>query len=48
MKKKTKNRNPVARFINDFNKPATHRDKTKYSRKTKHTKAPNEPFLMAA
>ena len=46
--KKKRTKNPVARFMNDFNKPATHQDKTKYSRKAKHTKAPQEPFLMAA
>jgi hypothetical protein len=45
--KKKRTKNPVARFMNDFNKPATHRDKTKYSRKAKHTKAPSEPFLMS-
>lgn len=47
MKKKTKTRNPVARFMNDFNKPATHRDQTKYSRKAKH-KARPEPFFVVA
>ena len=36
--------NPVAKHINRFNKPATHRDRTKYSRKEKHGKSliPNE------
>lgn len=29
--------NPVAKYAEKFNKPATHRDKTKYSRKdSKH------------
>jgi hypothetical protein len=28
--------NPVARNINEFNKPKTHRDRTKYRRNPKH------------
>lgn len=31
--------NPVAKHINRFNKPATYKDKTKYSRKEKHSKS---------
>jgi len=45
--KKERKKNPVARFMNDFNKPATHKDRTKYSRKAKH-KARTEPFFVAA
>ena len=37
-KRKAKKRNPVAKFMERFNKPKTHRDKTKYSRKQKHSK----------
>jgi len=29
-------KNPVARVFNSVNRPATHKDKTKYSRKTKY------------
>ena len=32
MKKKPR-KNPVAKYMEDFNRPTTHRDKTKYTRK---------------
>ena len=48
MAKKTKN--PVAKFMNQFNKPATQRDKTKYFRKEKHKKGRNkaDPYFLQA
>lgn len=43
MKKKQKIRNPVAKNMNKFNKPATHKNKKKdYSRKSKFKKNPTE------
>lgn len=45
-KQKTRRvKNPVARVLDEFNKPATHRDKTKYSRKDK--KGSQDPFYLA-
>ena len=42
---KRKNKNPVARVMNDFNKSQTHRDrKNDYKRKAKHEKRDNGPF----
>ena len=29
-------KNPVKKYMEVFNKPSTHKDKTKYSRKNKH------------
>ncbi len=47
--KKRRIKNPVARVMNEFNKPATHRDKTKYKRKDKYNgkKGSQDPFLLA-
>lgn len=44
---KKRNKNPVAKFMNQVNKSATHRDKTKYFRKEKH-KGRKDPFLLTA
>ena len=35
MKKRSKKRNPVAKFARKFNKSRIHRDRTKYWRKSK-------------
>lgn len=37
-KKKVNIGNPVAKYCEFFNKPKTHKDKTKYSRKEKYKK----------
>jgi len=34
---KTTKANPVAKYCRKFNKSVVHRDRTKYTRKTKHT-----------
>lgn len=34
MAKKRRIKNPVARNMEEFNRPATHKDKTKYNRKS--------------
>jgi hypothetical protein len=36
VKKMNKLRNPVARYVNQVNKPSVEADKTKYKRKQKH------------
>jgi len=46
MKKKRRMRNPVARVINKLNRPATHRDKTKYNKKDKSYKRDLGPFSV--
>jgi len=38
-----KTRNYVAKHMNKVNRPATHKDKTKYNRKLKH-RTKHEPF----
>ncbi len=43
-RKKPKRRSPVARYMNEFNKPATHRDRTKYRRKDKHKGRNFDPY----
>ncbi len=43
MAKKRRVKNPVARNMEEFNRPATHRDKTKYRRKNK--KGPQDLFI---
>lgn len=34
--KKRSEKNPVAKYLNKFNKAATHRDRTKFNKKRKH------------
>lgn len=43
--KENKRRSPVAKHMEQFNKPKTFRDRTKYTRKSKHKKG-DSPFLM--
>lgn len=38
--------NPVAKYMEAFNRPATHRDRTKYTRKAKHNKGQNAPYSL--
>jgi hypothetical protein len=48
-KKKLKKRNPVAKNMNKFNKPATHKDKKNtYQRNSKHKKADNQSAFFIA
>ena len=44
MKKPSNKRNPVARHARRFNRAAAFRDRTKYSRNTKHKS--REPFAL--
>ena len=34
--KKKRSKNPVAKFMNKLNRPATHKNKNKYNKKRKH------------
>jgi hypothetical protein len=48
-KKKPKERNPVAKNMNKFNKPATHKDKKNdYKRHSKHKKADKQSAFFVA
>lgn len=45
--KKRKGKNPVARVINEFNRPATHRDrKNDYKRNEKHKGQGKDPYFL--
>lgn len=44
---KKRHKNPVARVINQYNKPATHRDRTKYYKKDKHKGRKFDPYFLA-
>ena len=45
MAKKRRTKNPVAKNMEAFNRPSTHRDKTKYNRKNK--KGSVDPFSLS-
>lgn len=45
-REKPARRNPVAKFVNQFNRATPHRDRTKYRRQEKHKG--QEPFAVVA
>jgi len=45
MSKKRRIKNPVAKNMEEFNRPATHRDRTKYNRKDKN-KGSQDPYFL--
>lgn len=48
MAKKRRIKNPVARTMETYNRPATHKDKTKYNKKDKSYKKDLGPFSLSA